>query len=124
MNIVQNVKEIAELIKKYNDQELYQKIVDLREEILALREENLELKEQLSSISQQSSNAESLERRGNVYYLKNDDGTEKGPYCMSCWDYERKLVNLGVATYKGKFGETRESYTCMICAARIKGGRT
>jgi hypothetical protein len=29
MNILDNAKDIAELIKKYNDQELYQRIVDL-----------------------------------------------------------------------------------------------
>lgn len=124
MNIIQNVKEISDLIKKYNDQELYQKIVELREEILNLKEENLQLKERLSSIDQQSAHAEHLDRRGNVYYLTNDDGTENGPYCMFCWDYERKLVNLSISRYRDRSGVTHESYTCSICAARIKGSKS
>ena len=45
MSILNNAKEIADLIKKYNDQDLYERIVALREQILELREENLSLKE-------------------------------------------------------------------------------
>ncbi len=35
MGVVDHAKEIADLIKKYNDQDLYERIVALREEILA-----------------------------------------------------------------------------------------
>jgi hypothetical protein len=31
-------KEVADLVKKYNDLDLYQKIIDLRDEIFQLRE--------------------------------------------------------------------------------------
>jgi len=50
MGIIDNAKDIAELIKKYNDIELYQKIIDLRDEIFELREDNLKLKEKLKPL--------------------------------------------------------------------------
>lgn len=46
MSIVDHAKEIADLVKKYNDQDLYEKIITLREEILTLRQDNLELREE------------------------------------------------------------------------------
>lgn len=47
MGIIDKTKEISEIVRKYNDLELYQKILDLRDEIFELRNENLELKEKL-----------------------------------------------------------------------------
>ncbi len=38
MNILDNAKSIAELVKKYNDQDLYERIIDLRDEIFKLKE--------------------------------------------------------------------------------------
>jgi len=94
MNIVEQAKEIAHLIKKYNDQELYQKIVDLRDEIFELRDENLSLKEKVRELLNAADVSNQLTRNGNQYLRRHPDGSESGPYCMTCWDYDRKLVNL------------------------------
>jgi hypothetical protein len=94
MSILENAKEIAALVKKYNDQELYQKIVDLRDEIFDIREENLELKARIKAASEAADISTQLRREGNKYLRTHPDGTKSGPYCMTCWDYERKLVNL------------------------------
>lgn len=99
MSIVDHAKEIAELIRKYNDQELYQKIVDLRDEIFELREDNLTLREKLREIEQAEDVSEQLLREGNAYFRKHPDGTKSGPYCLACWDGERKLINLQVFAY-------------------------
>ena len=50
MGIIDNVKDIAELIKKYNNVELNRKIIDLRDEIFELKENNLELKEKIKAL--------------------------------------------------------------------------
>ena len=50
MSIIDHAKEVAELIKKYDNQELYERIVLFREEILELREDNLRMKEQPESV--------------------------------------------------------------------------
>lgn len=119
MSIIDNAKEIAELIKKYNDQELYQKIVSLREEILSLREDNLQLRESVSQFESSSKIAEDLKRDGNAYYIEKEGKERLGPFCMACWDYESKLVNM--SSHKSTIKD--RSYTthrCGICATRKK----
>lgn len=101
--IVEHAKEIAELIRKYNDIELYQKIVDLRDEIFALREDNLALREKVKELEEAADIAPRLSRNGNVYNLTEKDGAKKGPFCMTCWDADRKLVNLLLS--KDRWGE-------------------
>jgi hypothetical protein len=94
MGILDHAKEVADLVKKYNDLDLYQKIIDLRDEIFKLREENQCLRERVKELEQAEDLSSRLRRDGNVYHLKEDDGSESGPYCMTCWDADRKLVNL------------------------------
>ena len=48
MAIVDNVKDIYTLVKKLGNQELLEKMADLRDEIFELREENRNLKEKLA----------------------------------------------------------------------------
>ncbi len=110
MSIMSNAKEIADLVKKYNDQDLYQKLVSLREEILEIREENISLKDQVKVLKDAQKTSEQLIRSGNSYVKKDDPNGEIGKYCMACWDYECKLVNLG----EGMYG----TLVCNICNAR------
>ncbi len=114
MSILDHAKEIAELVKKYNDQDLYERIVGLREEILQLREENLELREQVKSLKEASDITTRLRRDGNSYFLDDDKNKER-PYCLTCWDADRKLVSLILS--EDRIG-TR--IRCGICAARKK----
>lgn len=117
MGIIDNAKEIAELVKKYNDQELYQKLVSLREEILSLREENLQLREAIAQLESSSKIAAELKRDGNAYYISKEEQDRLGPFCMTCWDYDSKLVNMSVHTstvQDRKHASTR----CGICDAR------
>jgi hypothetical protein len=102
MGIIENAKEVAELVRKYNDLDLYQKILDLRDEIFALREENLALRERMKEFEKAQVIAKEIRRDGNVYRRRSSDGTESGPYCMTCWDADRKLVNVILS--KDRFG--------------------
>jgi len=117
MGIIDNAKEIAELVKKYNDQELYQKLVSLREEILSLREDNLQLREAVTQLESSSVIAAEIKRDGNAYYIEKEGQVRKGPFCMACWDYDSKLVNMTVHTSTLN-GRTHTSIHCGICAAR------
>ena len=106
MNILDNAKDIAELIKKYNDQDLYQRIVDLRDEIFDLKNENLQLKEDLLSIHKQQSDEESMTWNP-PYYWKTVGGEKDGPYCQHCWDKDKKAIRLQESS-KG-------SWRCHVC---------
>jgi hypothetical protein len=114
MSILQNARDIAELVKKYNDQDLYQKIVGLREEIIEIREENIALKEEVRRLKDAQTISAKLVRKGNRYFLADDEKEEK-PFCLACWDYDRKLV--GLLESSDRWG----SYIhCNICKARGK----
>lgn len=109
MGVLENVKEVSELIKKYNDQDLYERIVELREQILSLREENLQVKEELNILIKASEIREEIIKDGNCYYKKSDENRDQ-PYCMTCWDVDRRLVSL----LRG----LHNTITCNICKSR------
>ena len=113
MSIIDNARVIAELVKKYNDQDLYERIVDLREEILGLREENLELKEESRRLKDTQALSAKLIRDGNCYY-RDADTERTSPFCLACWDADRKLVSLILT--QGYGGTT--TIHCNVCAAR------
>lgn len=109
MSIINHAKELADLIKKYNDQELYERIISLREEILELREENIQLRERVKTLEEAHALRGKLLRKGN-YYVLEDDPEENNIYCLSCWDYDKKLISL----IRGQRGTVQ----CNICSAR------
>lgn len=112
MGIMDNAKNIAELVKKYNDQELYEKIMSLREQILSLREENIGLKEKIKTMEKAFEIKEKLIKDGNCYFRASDT-EKKQPYCMTCWDADKKLVSL---MRERGVGGTR--IRCNICRKR------
>jgi hypothetical protein len=112
MSIVEHAKEVADLIKKYNDQELYERIVALREEILELREENIQLKQEVKTLKEIQDIGSRLVREGNCYFFKDDERQER-PYCLTCWDSDCKLVSLILT--KDHWGT---HIKCGVCAAR------
>lgn len=122
MGAIEHAKEIADLVKKYNDKELYERIVTLREEIITLREERNRLTEQVAELQEAMAVDADLVRDGNVYYIEEGEGRH-GPYCMACWDYDRKLVNLSVSNRRRSGGGVVQRIDCTICRARVVSGR-
>ena len=111
MNILDNAKDIAELIKKYNDQELYQRIIDLRDEIFDLKNENLQLKEDLLSAQKQQSDGDSMVWDA-PYYWKIVGEEKDGPFCQHCWDKDKKPIRLQ---------ESNKGYwRCDVCSNHCK----
>lgn len=90
MGVIDNLKEIAHLVKKFHDAELNQKIdafereiVELTLQIGSLEDENAELKRILSLIQKM--------RFKKPFYYQGDDPV---PFCPRCWEKEKKPVRL------------------------------
>ncbi len=82
------IRNISELIKKYNDLELMKQIVALQTEVFDLQMENLALKKQIGGLSER----EKMKRREpHGYYYK--DG-EEVPHCPRCWENDGKAITL------------------------------
>lgn len=106
MSIIDDTKKIMELIKKYNDAELYQKIVDLRDEIFELKEENLNLKEKIKNLVEEKKVSEKMFFEA-PFYWKMDGDKKDGPYCQKCYDDDKKLIRLQALE--------KEYWQCCVC---------
>lgn len=93
MSIIMNAKEIADVVQKLGNIELYRKIVELEGQIIELTRENHALSEQVGELQRQLSMKGQLQYEEKMYWLV--DGERKdGPYCQRCYDVDRKLVRL------------------------------
>jgi hypothetical protein len=98
------VKDLYRLLEKYNDGPLMKVIVDLRDEVFHLSEENRDLKLRVRELEEQQAVTIRLKREGNHYYHIDEEGNRSGPYCMPCWDGDRKLMNLPLHEFTTRAG--------------------
>lgn len=110
MSIISDAKEILDLVKKYNNQDLYERIVKLREDIIDLRGENVALREERDELKRAAETTKKLRRGDNCYYLEGEK--PEHPYCMTCWDVDRKLVSMH---HSDAYGGT---HYCEFCTTR------
>jgi hypothetical protein len=93
MGILETVKDVAVLVQKADNIELYQKILELQVQVMSVLEENYDLKARVRELADAAAFQGTLEFRDNMYYRRVGETTD-GPYCSKCWDAERKAVRL------------------------------
>ena len=86
------LKQIKDLVQKYNDLPLMKQILDLQTEVFELQTENISLKDELATLKRQRDQREKLDRRGpmNYYYQDGDDV----PFCPKCLENDGKPIHL------------------------------
>ena len=108
MSIIDNAKEIASLVQKLGDIELYRKIVELEGEIIDLTRENRELED---AVAQFQVNQEIIKEL--IYdppFYRNKENNEL--YCARCIESDRRAIHLA------KEAETkarRRLWSCPQC---------
>jgi hypothetical protein len=107
-----NVKEVADLVKKVGDIDLYRKIVALEGEILDLTREKRQLEDQLEAAERTLKLKENLAFKEPFYYLEGD----KTPYCPGCWEDKRSAVHL---KHIGDYEYTID-WQCTVCKHRYE----
>lgn len=90
MSIITNAKEIADLVQKLGDVELYRKIVDLEGDIIELTKENRDLKKEVEQLKSQLAFSKKMEYRSPFWFAEGDDV----PYCPNCWEGDKKAIHL------------------------------
>ncbi len=115
MTIIGEVKEIAELVKKVGDIELYKRIVDLQASVVELSSKNLELHEANSELKAKLKKSEDWSSQtkrytlvspwrngGQAYALLESDANGEQPHllCANCF-HEEKRVILNPVTVNG-----------------------
>jgi len=98
MDALKNVLDIA---KKVGNIEIQQSLIDVQQQILdiqsqmqELRVENEKLKDENSKLLDISEIAKKIERHSQSFVTLFDDET-KIKYCSTCWDGDKKLIQLG-----------------------------
>jgi len=90
MGAIENVKEVAKLVKDIGNMELYRQILDLQGEIMELTQANREYQKQVEVLQ------EKLEQIGQMtfqspFYFQNGDDV---PYCPRCWEFDKRAIHL------------------------------
>jgi len=111
MGAIDNVKEVAKLVKKLGNMELYQQILDLQGEIMDLTQANRELRENVQKLEDKLSQVKTMNFNSPFYYTVCDDV----PYCPRCWEVDRKAVHYP----KPAATNTGPLYTCPECNVKI-----
>ena len=101
------IKNVAEIVRKAENLELYAMLLDLYSKALDLQEENAKLKAELSDKSEHQAIAAKVLRHPQPFItLKDDDAGLM--YCAQCWDSEGKLIQLNTEPRPATF-------TCPKC---------
>jgi hypothetical protein len=94
MGVVENVKDVAELIKKFGDIELNRRILKLEEEVLDLSRDKRRAEKKVEELEAMLKVRKQIIFRDPHYFVVNENGTSDGPYCSIHWDRDQKLARM------------------------------
>ena len=107
MGIIDNAKEVADLIKKIGDIELYRKIVELEGEIVELTRQKRSLEEKTETLEKLLALKQEMVFKKPFYYQDKDPH----PYCPKCWEADKKAIHLDGPSRI----ERSQRYDCQNC---------
>lgn len=109
MSIISDAKDVVSLIKKLDDQELYQKILDLQSQILELSSEIIELKNRNTELTEKLNIKENMNWQPPFYFKQGDSM----PYCQLCFDSENQTIHL---VYSHQSAQRDYVWNCPKCS--------
>ena len=101
------IRNVAEIVKKGDNLELYATLLNLYEKALELQDENKELKDQLIDKSKVESIRGRVIRHPQPFITLRDDESQI-LYCAHCWDNKEKLIQVNTEPKPAVF-------TCPSC---------
>ena len=113
MSIIDNAKEVVEIIRKLDNRDLYRKILDLQGEIIDLTHENRSLAEKNRDLKEKLSLSKRMTFKKPFYYQKDDPV----PFCPRCW--EAKELPIHLIEFDRPDAETTV-YKCPNCDKRYR----
>ncbi len=115
MGAVENIKEVADLVKKFNDIELNRRILKLEEEVIDLTRDKRRADDQVEELQRALKLKGELKFKDPYYWLDGDSF----PYCPGCWDAKRVAVHIVTVTHPMLHHQKQ----CPSCKHVYEGGR-
>jgi len=100
MGLLEPIRKAADVVKGIGDIPLYNDIIGLQQQILDMQEEINELRDENKNLKDISEIEKIIERHVKSFITRSDDEA-KVKYCSSCWDNNRKLVQLSESSNPG-----------------------
>jgi regulator of replication initiation timing len=95
MDILEALKDATKLAQKYQQMDLYEKLLSVREELQQIREENLRLRDEHKNLREQLEVQQTMDFDKGIYWVRNDPFSKEKtdtPVCPRCWDVDKKIV--------------------------------
>ena len=111
MSAIDNVKEVAKLVRDLGNMDIYRQILNLQGEIMDLTQTNRELQTKIRDLESTLNQVGKMEFRTPFYYAEGDDI----PHCPRCWEVDKKAVHYP-APFPSGAGPV---YICPQCERKI-----
>ena len=90
MGVIDRVKEVADLVKKTGDIDLYRKIVHAEGEVIDLSYQLRSAEERIKELESALKFAGALTFKAPFYFAEGD----AVPYCQRCWEVDKCAVHM------------------------------
>jgi len=111
MGLYDGIKDVAKVIQKADNIELYQKLLDLGQQALDMQDEIAKLKAENAELKKASDLESRIERHQGLFITL---AGEELMYCSRCWDSGKLLIqvkkNKSNGRFKCPFCNTVETY--------------
>jgi hypothetical protein len=107
MGLYERIRDVAMLIQKTGNSELYGQLIELGAEALDMQNEIVSLSAENTELKKSKDIENRIERHREPYITLKDDLIQV-LYCSCCWDYEQKMIQVK-SSDSGKF-------KCIHCA--------
>ncbi len=112
MSLLDKVKDIADIVQKAGNLDLYRRVCDLEGEVITVTRENRRLQAANEELEGRLALKARLTFMSPLYYAEGDPV----PFCPRCWEVDQKLVHLPPA----HFNDMADTlYGCLGCGTRF-----
>lgn len=105
MGLYEGIKDVANIVQKADNLDLYRQLIELSAEALELQNTISNLSNENNSLKEQQKISNNIVRHKEPYITLPDNKSIL--YCSHCWDSERKLIQVET--------DDEGSYICPHC---------
>ena len=111
MGALDNIKEVANLVKEIGNMDLYRQILDLQDEIMEITQSNRDLQMNIQALEEIINISSTMRFHSPFYFVDGD----KIPHCPRCWEGDKKAIHYPPPFQSG----AGDIHTCPECKHEI-----